>query len=108
MHKLKIRTLDRDYCDRDVLFLHACFQVLSDFVEKELEPYEEKFGTEHEERWGKAFSEMRELLKWWKDWNAPGRRFKTTQELTDWYKNGELREKEMLHRLVAVRGYMWT
>jgi hypothetical protein len=32
---VKVKALDRGWCDRDVLMFHAMFQVLVDFVEKE-------------------------------------------------------------------------
>ncbi len=35
MKSLKIKSLNKGYCDRDVLLLHANFQILKDFVEKE-------------------------------------------------------------------------
>jgi hypothetical protein len=50
---IKIKTLGRDWCDRDSVLLHAAFQVLSDFVEKEWMPsqYHGKlFDLEKEEK----------------------------------------------------------
>ena len=35
MKILKINTLNKCWCDRDDLLLHAAFQILVDFVEKE-------------------------------------------------------------------------
>lgn len=32
---LKIRSLDDGWCDKDVVMLHACFQLLEDCVEEE-------------------------------------------------------------------------
>lgn len=36
MYRLKIKTLRGGWHDRDQIMLHACFQILVDFVEKEL------------------------------------------------------------------------
>jgi hypothetical protein len=36
---LKIDSLSDGWCDKDHVLLHACFQLLSDFVEKELPKY---------------------------------------------------------------------
>jgi hypothetical protein len=33
---LKIDSLDDGWCDKDHVILHTCFQLLSDFVEKEM------------------------------------------------------------------------
>jgi hypothetical protein len=33
---LKIESLSGGWCDKDHVILHACFQLLSDFVEKEM------------------------------------------------------------------------
>jgi hypothetical protein len=38
MKHLKIKSLEKGWCDRDDLILHAAFQRLADFVEKELTP----------------------------------------------------------------------
>jgi hypothetical protein len=35
-HLLKIDSLDDGWCDKDQVLLHACFRLLSDFVEKEM------------------------------------------------------------------------
>lgn len=35
MKILKIHTLDKGWCDKDYIMLHAAFQILVDFVEKE-------------------------------------------------------------------------
>jgi hypothetical protein len=37
-NNLKITTLPRHWMDRDEVLLHACFQILVDFVEKECQP----------------------------------------------------------------------
>lgn len=31
---LKIESLSEDWCDKDVVILHACFQMLKDYIEK--------------------------------------------------------------------------
>ncbi len=35
MKRLEIRTLKKGYCDRDHILLHACFQILVDYIEQE-------------------------------------------------------------------------
>ncbi len=34
-NNLSIQSLNQDWCDKDVVMLHACFQLLKDCVEKE-------------------------------------------------------------------------
>ena len=34
-NKLKIKTLDKGWCDNDTIMLHVCFQLLTDCIENE-------------------------------------------------------------------------
>jgi len=64
MKTLKINTLDKCWCDRDDLLLHASFQILVDFVEKE-EPgkiIDWNCNKEYKRIW----KEITSLYKWWK------------------------------------------
>ena len=63
MKCLRIDTLEKGWCDRDNVLLHAAFQVLVDFIEKE-EPNKTidwKWNKAHQ----KAWKEMDELYHWW-------------------------------------------
>ena len=64
MKYLKIETLDKGWCDRDYILLHAAFQVLVDFIEKEKPDRIIDWGANDEHR--NAWREMRELFRWWK------------------------------------------
>lgn len=91
------------WCDRDHLMLHACFQILTDFVEKE-EPWEFSASKEamleayadcdwkHErvEDW----QELRELYQWWKQREETGEKYDA--------------DCLMLGRLIKHRRYLWT
>jgi hypothetical protein len=64
MKKLKIRTLKKGWHDKDEILLHATFQILIDFVEKEKPDkiIDWNADTVHKQAW----SEICELYKWWK------------------------------------------
>ena len=142
MKILKIHTLQRGWCDKDHIMLHAAFQLLVDFVEKE-EPGETidwNADPDHRQAW----KEIRALYKWWTEARAtrrdpldaeglkhPPLRWKTVagssfRQLVDYDKSKypeyekamkqhqvlerkwEAEDQKNLHRLVDIRGYLWT
>lgn len=90
MRTLKITTLNpaKDgWVDRDMLMLHACFQILVDFVEKE----------DGLNQWGnnEVVSELKHLYNWWK------------KDLH--YNIFEYKEAQAhLIRLINVREFLWS
>jgi len=71
MKILKINTIEKGWMDRDHLLLHASFQILVDFVEKE-SPFE-IVDWNHNEAHINAAKEIRSLYRWWTKLR-PGRR----------------------------------
>lgn len=63
MKILKINTLEKGWADSDHLLLHASFQILVDFVEKE-SPFE-IVDWSHNEAHINAAKEIRSLYRWW-------------------------------------------
>jgi len=63
MKILKIRTLEKGWCDKDHLMLHAAFQLLVDFVEQEKPEafIDWNHSPEHRQVW----KEICALYKWW-------------------------------------------
>lgn len=61
---LKIKSLPCTWTDRDHIMIHAMFQVLSDFIEKE-DPDNHFHPTESE--FSKISNKMHDLLDWWKN-----------------------------------------
>ncbi len=61
---LAIKTLEPGWHDKDVLILHAVFQLLIDFVDLET-PYEVTDWT-HDDVHRKAWEEISALYRWWK------------------------------------------
>lgn len=94
-NKLRIKTLDKGWSDKDNVMLHACFQLLTDFVEKE--GMHDNTDWNYNEDYRAAKNEIDELLGWWKE--------RITEEL-----NEEQYETDtkMLIRLVKIREYLWT
>jgi len=93
---LKIETLDKNWRDADSLMLHACFQILVDFVEKE-EAFECHVDWDNDQKHILAKKEILELYKWWK-----------THEETDYPYESYLEENKMLIRLIEIRWALWT
>ena len=63
MKILKINSLEKGFCDRDYLLLHAAFQILVDFIEKEKpgKVFDWSYDKEHRETW----KEIQSLYRWW-------------------------------------------
>ena len=62
-NRIKIESLDKSYSDPREVMLHANFQILKDFVEKE-KPLE-FINWESDEHHSHASQEIRELYDWW-------------------------------------------
>lgn len=142
MKILKIDTLDKGWSDKDRVMLHAAFQLLVDFVEKERpgQIVGWNSGPEHKHAW----KEIRALYKWWtrtrparkgplmqKGLKRPPMRWKKVpgshcRQLVDYDRRKypefeqvvkqhrcleakwEEEDQRNFHRLVEVRGFLWT
>ena len=62
MKVLKLHGLPDNWVDKDRLILHAAFQLLKDFVELERP---ERLDWGHDERFARAWREIRALHRWW-------------------------------------------
>lgn len=101
---LKIESLGEGWCDKDHVLLHACFQLLVDFVEKEMLPqdYPDWDATPQNKS---ARKEIEALYAWWLEWKQEG------SPKTSCFREDEklyYKENQMLKRLVDIRMYMWT
>src|SRR4029079_4427510 len=102
---LNIESLDGGWCDKDHVLLHACFQLLSDFVEKEMrvQDYPDWNATEETRL---ARQEIEALYSWWqlrKHDEIMDRHTSFTEEHAIYAK-----DNEMLKRLVDIRMHLWT
>lgn len=64
-YDLKIQSLNNKWHDKDEVLLHACFQCLVDYMEKE-DP-DELIEWDHSEAHKKAWEELVDLYHWWKN-----------------------------------------
>ena len=63
---LKLRGIRRDseWCDKDHVMLHACFQLLVDFIEQERP--QTIVDYRHDRRQRRQWAELRRLYRYWK------------------------------------------
>jgi len=64
MRYLKIHTLEKGWCDKDEILLHAAFQLLIDFIEQEKPDKIVDWNANELHR--KAWKEIKLLYNWWK------------------------------------------
>lgn len=122
---LKIKSLDKGWRDKDSVLLHACFQLLSDFVEQEIPKFPainwnvsanmmnaqvKGIQFDHTEENNSASTrdikkEFEELYAWWQEWKKKDSTNNSTfeEDHADY-----LIENEMLKKLIGLRMYMWT
>ncbi len=126
---LKIESLPDGWRDKDHVLLHACFQLLSDFVEQEIPKFPHinwnvpansadpavikgiQFDQNTTDENASADTrdikkEFEELYTWWQEWKKK----ETTEKSSTFKEDHEeyLKENEMLKKLIDLRMYMWT
>jgi len=137
MKRLEIHSVEKGYLDPCDLMIHAMFQILVDYVEKE-NPFK-YIDWDYDEQHKHSASEIKSLYKWWKERlvrkdpyeDVPDRPMedmfkKISENLVQFVpcedpeylealdKAGELEEqydredKENMHRLVEIYGCLWT
>ncbi len=94
---LHIKSLNSEWCDKDNIMLHACFQLLKDCVEQE-NLFECHLDWDSTEDYRLAKSEIIELYQWWLSYIETG--------LPDCETNNF--ENKMLKRLIDIRWALWT
>jgi len=129
-NRVHIKTLSPTWIDRDTVLVHAMFQVLSDFIERE-KPQEVLVteGGMHDDEWKEIFR----LYNWWKnvalkfdsmhDYDTIEHKPLTfenmneshTEEEQQWWNEVRRREQEFevellanMKRLCELRGMLWT
>ena len=102
---LKIETLKDGWCDKDHILLHACFQLLNDFVEKEL-LVNNFVDWNADELHRNARKEIEDLYAWWQDRKNDEVMDKSLSFDLD--REIYLKDNEMLKRMIDVRMFLWT
>lgn len=97
---LRIESLPDGWRDKDEIILHACFQLLKDFVEKEKEIIE-LIDWNHDAETATAKAEIDFLYNWWRE---------RCHDEEDFDKINQRYEEDnrMLKRLVDVRKHLWS
>ena len=100
-NRLKIKSLSKHWADNDVVMLHACFQCLTDCVEKEklLDGHIDWDATEKHQ---KAHKKLSKLYKWW----ATRCKHDIPDDFTD-TKQRDTDTKQLI-RLIKLRHFLWT
>ena len=94
---LNIETLSKEWRDKDSVMLHACFQLLKDFVEIE-DVLHMKNNWSADEAHVAVKSEIDDLYNWWASYSGIGMSDQENYEL----------ENSMLIRLIKIRWALWT
>ena len=63
MKRLNIHTLDKGWYDKDDVLLHAAFQLLTDFIERERP--DQVVNYNHNEETRQRWAELQALYHWW-------------------------------------------
>ena len=92
---LKIDTLNNEWRDKDSVMLHACFQLLKDFVEDEVSIGNTDWNTDEKHRGAKV--EIDDLYNWWAKYSE--------SDIPNEENPGI--ENDMLIRLIKVRWALW-
>jgi hypothetical protein len=100
---LNIDNLDSDWCDKDIIMLHACFQLLTDFVEKE-KAFNGHIDWEIDQEATNAKAEIQQLYHWWSTRKTLDNLNSIDTLETEQYNE----DNRMLSRLIKVRQWLWT
>jgi len=130
-NRIKIKTLPPTWTDADTVIVHAMFQILTDFIDKECSPGNIDWDSEPTHR--KVRKTLQELYDWWHNvylkfdaWEGYDKNKGTKSP----FKNGKfslnkydnkwfdiVADKEMeldkeltknLKKLIDIKDYMWT
>ncbi len=102
-NRLKIDSLSNDWCDKDIIMLHACFQLLMDCIEKE-NLLNGHTDWNYNDEFKHARKEIVELQKWWIE--RKQRVMDDTLRELDEKQYSE--DNSMLIRLIEIRKFLWT
>lgn len=94
---LKVDSLTDEWRDKDTVMLHACFQLLKDFIEKEELP-NGNADWNADEKHSTAKAEIDKLYNWWVSYSEIDIPNEENYEL----------ESQMLIRLIKIRWALWN
>ncbi|MFC5532966.1 hypothetical protein ACFPQ1_01630 [Rhodocytophaga aerolata] len=100
---MKIDTLDEGWTDKDLVMLHACFQLFMDCIEKEELHADRDWNQSDRHR--EAKKEIDILESWWKQRIADDQQGKLNPIMK---KDQYEQDTQMLIRLILIREFFWT
>jgi len=101
MKYLKINSLEKGWQEWDELMLHAAFQCLVNFMEKD-DPGIVYWDSTKKMK--KVWIEIQELYKWWTK-ERPEREKNIELSMSD---ESDKEDQKNFQRLIKIRGYLWT
>lgn len=104
-NSLKIESLNEGWCDKDHVLLHACFQLLIDFVEKEMRVQDHPDWNATEES-RNAKKEIEALYAWWQQRKNDAIMDRSGSFIEDHVIYAV--DNAMLKRLVDIRMHLWS
>ncbi|EDN70035.1 hypothetical protein BGP_4671 [Beggiatoa sp. PS] len=100
---LNIESLDEEWTDKDIVLLHACFQLLVNCVEQE-SLLNGHTDWDYNEEFKRDKQILEELYQWWLE-----RKIQDTNEQIDELNDKQYqKDNEMLIKLISVRHRLWT
>ncbi|MFY8188903.1 MAG: hypothetical protein ACOVLC_13230 [Flavobacterium sp.] len=100
---LVIKSLHDGWHDKDIVMLHACFQLFINCIEEE-NLLSGHINWLHDEEHINAKQEIEALYKWWKF----RKELDANEKINGLNENQYLIDNEMLIRLISIRKYLWT
>jgi len=100
---LHIKSINADWCDNDIIMLHACFNLLADCIESE-KLLTDNRDWNHNEEIINSHKELEDLYNWW----MKRKKDDEQNKINDFDEAQYAIDNEMLIRLIKVRRYLWT
>ncbi len=94
---IKLKYLEKGWCDNDIVMLHACFQLLEDCVEQE-----DIFNVivwDNSSDLLEVKHKIKKLYDWWKS-RLTADNFVSSDQYDE--------DSNKLIELIKLRGYLWT
>jgi hypothetical protein len=101
---LKIKSLTEEWCDKDIVMLHACFQLLEDSI-KEENLFDGHTDWEQSDEFKQARVELQELYDWW----IERKELEKSSNFHDLINRENYEEdNKRLKKLIKWRHMLWT
>lgn len=107
---IKPRYLPHTWVDKDNILVHAIFEILSLYLEKE-KP-DEVVDWEWDPEYSQAWKDINELYHWWHEtyvpWTKSNRDHQTNEEYNREDERMRLEVNEKCKKVIELKDYLWT